>query len=193
VQVLLNFWVYVVIAVLLFAQWFECDPVKYKAVDVTQTVVIAIFFAGLALMFARYGLRLLLLLRQMQHPVRARLAANIATICALCASLFLLRGVLFLLEPLFHYRITGWWQDALFPWAFYPLPELVPGIVMLHLMAPRPRQVRVRQDDQRPLLASAAADAASAPGRAADADAAAGVAGFGSFTAKPQGRDTFWV
>ncbi|GBG34119.1 Hypothetical Protein FCC1311_103422 [Hondaea fermentalgiana] len=184
VQLLLNFWVYVIIIILLSVQWFECDKETYDEIDRAQTITIAVFFLLLGTMFLRYGVSLVSALSKLRHESAAQLVRSTIVISTVSSLLFALRGVLFLLEPLFAFRLTGVWAQIMYPWFFYPVPELIPALLLMHYMSPKPRSFRSPANPQTPLLSTSFSDYVDQNASAANQDSGASganAAGFGSF------------
>mmetsp|Transcript_10883 Transcript_10883/g.17823 ORF Transcript_10883/g.17823 Transcript_10883/m.17823 type:complete len:462 (+) Transcript_10883:83-1468(+) len=150
IQILLNFWAYVLIFVFLCVQWFECDKEEYNKIDKAETMTIAFFFAILSIMYLIYGVRLVRVLGTVKLPVGGRIKRNTIVLIVVCVSCFILRGSLFLMNPLFHFTLTGFIGKLAYPWFFYPVPELLPALLILHLTTPHPRRMRV--DAETPLL-----------------------------------------
>lgn len=172
VQLLLNFWVYVIIIILLCVQWFECDKSVYDNIDRIETVTIASFFLVLGTMFLWYGLRLALLLKNLPYQASARLMRNTIIIACVASLFFVLRGILFLLEPLFAVRLNGTAAQIMYPWFFYPVPEIIPALLLLHLMSPRPQSFRSNNNrnvsSRTPLLEPPPHGQSGAPGNSTD-------------------------
>jgi len=149
-QLLLNFWMYVIILGLHIYQFFECDQVISKRVDYAETGVIALFYYVLSVMYLVYGYKLIRLLRQIRHPLAATLIRNTIFITLICVTSFLLNGFLRSLTPIFNARITGTSSKVLYPWFILPVPELLPTLLILHLMTPVARKTTINASS--PLL-----------------------------------------
>jgi hypothetical protein len=149
IYVLGNFWVFAVVLALVAVEFYVCDAALGRRIDDAETVVVAVFYLGLAAGFAVSWrkLRGLLVAREdLERPVRV--------VAAVCAVLFCARSLLFLSRPLLHYSFQGTAQQVLYPSFFFTVPELVPSVVVLYLMTPRAASKPL---EARPLLASSSA------------------------------------
>jgi len=153
-QVLLNLWMYIMVVVLLFAEWFTCDPVKSQVASSAQTITISAFTILLSLMFVRYGTQLCFVLSGLRSPLSKKLRLNVLALTIVCSVSTFLRGVLFLLVPVFGIRLTGLLGTVFYPWGFYTIPEILPGLMALHLMTPLPRQLPRQEESLEPLVAN---------------------------------------
>lgn len=67
-----------------------------------------------------------------------RAVCRVTTMQVVCVVLFFMRALLFSFSPLFGIDVS---EDKLvYPWLFYPIPELVPGLLLLGTTAPDPRR-----------------------------------------------------
>lgn len=157
VQVLLNFWAYVAILILLGVsldfnsiclllltfcvqiQWFQCDPKRYDRLDNSEKIVIALAYMALSVMFASYGYKLLKVLGLLKHPQSKSIRSKFLLLTLACTVLLMIRGVLFILRPMFGLSITGTSEKIFYPWFFYPIPEIIPGVLLVSFMSPRVR------------------------------------------------------
>ena len=139
VQILVNFWAYASILILLTVQWFECDRRVYDWIYDGETVCIAFFFGLLSVGFVVHGRRLILELSRFNTPLANKLRRLCLVLIVSCLSVFPIRTILFLLRPVFHVQLSGLLYKIAYPWFFYPMPELFPAVVLLHMMTPRSR------------------------------------------------------
>jgi len=141
VQTLLNFWAYVIVGVLIVVQWFECDQRRYDKIDHVQTITIACFFCILSGMYLLYGARLVAAIKSTRHPLKNRFMGPIILLTMIGSIAFFLRGVVFLLHPVFGITLTGQLAKVAYPWFFYPVPELLPTVFILYFLIPRPKPI----------------------------------------------------
>ena len=162
VQILVNFWAYASILILLTVQWFECNRKVYEWIYDGETICIAFFYGLLSVGYVVHGRRLSLELRRVESPMARRMNRYCWTLVAACVLVFPIRTVLFLLRPIFRVQLKGVLYKVAYPWFFYPLPEVIPALILLHLMTPRSRsdfsikftnvQLDGRREVQTPLL-----------------------------------------
>jgi hypothetical protein len=55
----------------------------------------------------------------------------------MCTLMFGMRSFLFMANPLFQLTFEGLAWQVLYPWFFYPVPEVLPALVVLYLMWPK--------------------------------------------------------
>eukprot|EP00511_Aplanochytrium_stocchinoi_P004850 CAMPEP_0204834694 /NCGR_PEP_ID=MMETSP1346-20131115/20462_1 /ASSEMBLY_ACC=CAM_ASM_000771 /TAXON_ID=215587 /ORGANISM="Aplanochytrium stocchinoi, Strain GSBS06" /LENGTH=355 /DNA_ID=CAMNT_0051968153 /DNA_START=106 /DNA_END=1173 /DNA_ORIENTATION=+ len=139
-QILANFWAYATIIILLSVQWFVCKKQVYNVIYQGETISIAFFFGILAVTYFFYGGKLDMALRNSQTSLPAaivkRLRIYIYILVLVTAIFFPLRAALFLAKPLFGYQFSGLLQKVLYPWFFYPVPEIVPALILLLFTSP---------------------------------------------------------
>ena len=157
IKLLVNFWVTLTLFVLLTLQWQVCDANLYNSIYEAETVTIAVFFALLSGAFLYFGLKVRRAAGETSvahNPAVHRVRRYLLVLCVVCPGLFLLRGALFLVRPVTGYNFTGVAQTVLYPWFFYPVPELVPSLLMVWYMWPGKKPPA--GDEVRPATAAAA-------------------------------------
>lgn len=135
IQLLVNFWAYGLILVLLTVQWYTCDNDVYLVIYDGETACIAILYGLLCVGLFIHGRKVIFKLTSIHADGLSR---KCSIIVVSCLTVFPVRTVLFLLQPVFRVKLTGLMFKLTYPWFFYPVPEIVPSVVLLYLMAPKP-------------------------------------------------------
>jgi hypothetical protein len=146
VDILLKFWVFVVLAGLFMYKFFECDDANRQRVADAEIVAISLVFGALAIGLASVGGGLRVKLSYRESVASSQLSFRILAITVTCSVLFLMRVFLFLLYPVFDLKLKGAARQALYPWFFYTVPEVVPCVVLLFVLMKR-RKVSVSMED----------------------------------------------
>jgi len=128
VHLLLNFWAFFIVIGLVAVEFYVCNGAVAKRIDDSETIVVAIFYLGLAAGFAAASARL---------AVEDALRRRVRLVALVCASLFAVRSALFLVRPVLGLSFTGTAERVLYPSFFFTLPELAPSLVVLALMLPQ--------------------------------------------------------
>ena len=131
-QILFNFWVYVVVLSLFIVRFQTCGgastPQQRTAERLAdaQTAALAASSGVMSAGFLRVGTRL-------AHKLRRapRVRSRVLLVTLVCFVAFLVRSVLFLVRPITGYRFQGVSEAVLYPWFFYTFPEVVPTAVVL--------------------------------------------------------------
>lgn len=122
-QVLFNFWVWILVLSLFLLRFESCTA--SSRVSDAQTVALAAAYALLGIGFLIVSLRLAPRLSRLPR-VRRRIII-VSTCCVVC---FVGRAGLFLVRPISGYRFEGLAERVLYPWFFYTVPEIVPSLVV---------------------------------------------------------------
>jgi len=141
-----NFWVFLTVVSLVAVEFYVCDSDMARSIDDSETVVVALFYTGLAVGFLYSYSKLKQLLVS-----REALERKVRLITITCAVLFLERSVLFLLRPIFDVSLRGQLEILLYPNFFFTVPELIPSVVVLWLMIPE-RLPKPTSLERQPLL-----------------------------------------
>mmetsp|Transcript_18392 Transcript_18392/g.58638 ORF Transcript_18392/g.58638 Transcript_18392/m.58638 type:complete len:319 (+) Transcript_18392:35-991(+) len=135
---LLNSWLIIAEFVVMGARFFV--RLSDQALDNWYTVdswIVAILTAVVAVSVAYYGCKLYHVSHQhdqsaVLHRAQRRIMAATVLILLLCTA----RTVFFLWQPVSGHDITGLLGTIVYPWFFYPVPEIVSGFVILFVMWP---------------------------------------------------------
>lgn len=145
-DILLKFWVLVLMVGLYAYKFFECDEKNRDRVSKIEITAMSFTFALLAIGFASVGNGLRIQLSYRESVSASQLSFRITTITIVCVILFLTRFFLFMLYPLFEIKIKGTYQEFLYPWLFYTIPEIVPCSILLLTLLKR-KKVSVAMED----------------------------------------------
>lgn len=128
-QILINFWVYVVLLGLVWYKFESCDEDVRSGISQAEVVAIALFYLCLAIGFCYVCVGLSRQLQLRESVSSTQLQRRILIISTLCVLFFSLRSLLFLLNPLFGVVLKGTAREVLYPWFFYTVPEVLPALV----------------------------------------------------------------
>ncbi|EQC32873.1 hypothetical protein SDRG_09405 [Saprolegnia diclina VS20] len=129
VLVIANVWMYAVEIALLLIKTVYPDQRESTWYMNSDGWCTAIFFCGLAGALGYDAFRLRQFFDAQEHSrVATYVATRVTVLGLLCAGLFFLRAILFLLTPVASFEATAT------PWLFYAIPELLPGGLVLALM-----------------------------------------------------------
>ena len=145
-DLLIKFWVFVVMAGLFLYKFFTCDDDKRENVAQAEILAIAFTFGLLAIGFAAVGSGLRIKLQYRESNSSSHLRFRITIISVTCVVFFFVRATLFLLYPMFGIKLKGLLQDVTYPWFFYTMPEIIPSLTLLALLIQR-RKVSVAMED----------------------------------------------
>ena len=160
-QLLLNFWVYVILTALLLVEYFWCTPTldQNNKIYTFETLSIAFFFLVLSLLYLWYGIRVLAIVRAisqdktaLKKPITVIVARRTLVIMAVCVICFLAGGLCSIYQPLTGHSFPASMYHILYPWFVYPVPDLIPSVLVLFMLAPKNRLPRRTKDPSTPLL-----------------------------------------
>ena len=103
-----------------------------------ENISVALMFVVLALALATSSVRLLRLnsLAALDIALIDAMKRRVAWMAAMCSALFLLKAAAFLFTPLTGYGFGGKTCSVLYPFFFYPIPEVTPALLVVALMSP---------------------------------------------------------
>ena len=115
-ELLLNFWLYILLFVLFLYKVYSCDEVVRSRIGNAELVTLAFFFGLLAIGYAVISFSLLQRLQLRESNSSTQLQKRIFIISIICIIFFSIRTVVFLLHPLFGVLLEGTVRDILYPW-----------------------------------------------------------------------------
>lgn len=107
-------------------------------------LVLAIAFLVLGHRLRR---RLMMLYERTQSAMASNTAKKIMLAAAVCSICFFVRSVFWMWAPVTGDVLGGadsTVNSIVYPWFYYEVPEILPGIAMMHLIAPRPQSTSAK-------------------------------------------------
>ena len=142
---MLNVWVYIIEAIVLWMQAFDhYDDATYNKIRDYNYICVSLFFLLLTVAMLCIGRSMIVLVRGVEKIILSKMSIIMIT-CAMC---FTLRSIILIWQPISGDRIPSRYWNILYPTFVYPVPELVPALVVLITMAPKKSQSLDEMDDE---------------------------------------------
>jgi hypothetical protein len=140
---MINVWVYIIETVVLcFTAFGHWPDETYDLIKKVNYVVVASFFLLLTLAMLCVGRSV----RNLSKSAGARLSNKMSIVMLTCALCFTMRSVFFVWEPISGHKIDPDIFHVLKPTFLYPVPDILPAIVLLFAMAPGPVEASDEMD-----------------------------------------------
>ncbi len=111
------------------------DEDKYGLVYQLSMVVIALSFLVLGLIILFVGCTMKARLQDLaQSQIVRDNVSRLNLIMSICTICFLVRFIMFCVSPFYYVELKNMptIDAVLYPWFFYPVPEIIPGLVVLY-------------------------------------------------------------
>jgi hypothetical protein len=141
---LINVWVYIIeIVVLCFTAFGHLPDETYDLIRDINYIVVASFFFFLTIAMVCVGWSV----RNLSKNAGAGMSCKTSIVMMTCALCFSMRSVIFVWQPVTHRKIDARIWNVLDPLFLYPVPDILPAVVLLFAMAPGTARDSDESDD----------------------------------------------
>lgn len=143
---MLNVWVYIIEFVVLWVEAFgHYEDVTYGQIRDYNYICVSFFFLILTLAMLCIGRSMYNI---MKNGVSKMIISKMSLIMITCTLCFTLRSIILSWQPLSKQKIPDKYWSILYPSFVYPVPELVPALVVLITMAPKKSKSLEDEEDE---------------------------------------------